>query len=118
MRLCPHPPRPQHEVEPLEQLRLLSSGAGTLRSSIRRCPSRASWNARWPKGAASSFMTAVRLELVYERQSSRAEQQKPPTFHRGFLRFSAERGRFELPLPLQADRFSKPARSAAPPPLH
>src|SRR3954463_2629536 len=29
----------------------------------------------------------------------------------------AERGRFELPLPLRADRFSKPARSAAPPPL-
>ncbi len=28
-----------------------------------------------------------------------------------------ERGRFELPLPLQADRFSKPAHSAALPPL-
>ena len=29
----------------------------------------------------------------------------------------AERGRFELPLPLRADRFSKPAHSAALPPL-
>jgi hypothetical protein len=32
-------------------------------------------------------------------------------------RAETERGRFELPLPLRADRFSKPARSAAPPPL-
>ena len=31
--------------------------------------------------------------------------------------FVAERGRFELPLPLRADRFSKPAHSTTLPPL-
>ena len=31
--------------------------------------------------------------------------------------FLTERGRFELPLPLRADRFSKPAHSTALPPL-
>ena len=33
------------------------------------------------------------------------------------LREGTERGRFELPLPLRADRFSKPAHSTTLPPL-
>ena len=33
------------------------------------------------------------------------------------LNLETERGRFELPLPLRADRFSKPAHSTTLPPL-
>src|SRR6187402_763721 len=33
------------------------------------------------------------------------------------VKYKAERGRFELPLPLRADRFSKPAHSTTLPPL-
>src|SRR5436309_13352999 len=40
---------------------------------------------------------------------------KPAVTNDGVV--AAERGRFELPLPLRADRFSKPAHSTTLPPL-
>src|SRR5437588_12891759 len=50
----------------------------------------------------------------------RGAQKKPPQKRRdstGIVRFKTERGRFELPRPLRADRFSKPAHSTTLPPL-
>ena len=74
-------------------------------------------NIPWPPTVAKedsnrdkSGTSAVRIEQV----PSQAPENK--TVMTGDA-FQAERGRFELPRPFRADRFSKPAHSAALPPL-
>src|SRR6185312_10442424 len=63
------------------------------------------------------YVTRLSLGSNWLRMTGVGRGRKTPRKRLKNSDISTERGRFELPLPLRADRFSKPAHSTTLPPL-